>query len=946
MNYQEYRIKETVQYGSSNPVYYYSTATDAEIGIHATGANNTATLTNIIPVQQVEIIKEWKDNRNQDGQRPGDLTITLKKNTSATATTTVTAFPVTAATTNTTLTDTQKSSGNYYSTGVILVPAQTTESVPTGFTISSMSVTEEDLLNKGYTAKSKSPVEGSESYEEVNVTTFTFTNVYAPKLFDISAIKVWSDEENKYGLRNPDSSIDLTLWYSLDGGTTWTKIKTATDDQKKYYRIGGTDYLYYDGGAVCTTTAGNGRLTSTSSKPAVTWKDLPAKALVNGTSVEVLYKITENNDNKAYTGSADSGAFDGTIRYNGSTTRSFTITNSLKTTSLTIQKKWKEEGTDGASYRPDSISFQVEYRVGDSGEWTTLPGLTEGIVTITKPEDASDTWETELTGLPLCDRTGISYQYRVSEVRLDYTTASGTQSDAAKNGAFDNTEKTWTGDMGRYLTKVTTTQKEDGSWTASAENTLIDRYNFFTIEVSKQWEDGENRFRLRPESNGVELSLQYSLDGGTTWSEITKDSLNWDNCYNDNYSAYTTSDPTQTAVAAGNGKTATPARWENLPAKVLVNGVSREVKYRITEPGISAAYSSEIYTAKADGSIDQKTDQKAGTAWKGTASEVQKFVIVNTLNTVSLTVSKEWTGEDGVKGAEALRPEKIEVRLEYALSGDADTWKTLPAGTYRTGSGSTVEVGEDGLLTLTGKDGWETSLVGLRPYSEDGQTYSYRAQETKLIYQDGQSYTVQDADGGRYRVSGTTVQEKDGMFKSVLTNQLVDRYGARITKHALTLDGQVLQGAGYVLYRPAQMDYYTGQDADGNALWGIWNDAKILTTGEDGTVTVTGLPRGDYQFIEIAAAKGYRIDSTPVAFTIGDDNIGTLCEVHQADQKRSRGKHSSDRGHNSQAAVTDLQPVEPSRTGDTDDWRLYAGLAAGALLACGGYLLLRRRRRS
>ena len=257
-----------------------------------------------------------------------------------------------------------------------------------------------------------------------------------------------------------------------------------------------------------------------------------------------------------------------------------------------------------------------------------------------------------------------------------------------------------------------------------------------------------------------------------------------------------------------------------------------------------------------------------------------------------------------------------------------------------------MEVGEDGLLALTGKDGWETSLVGLRPYSEDGQTCSYRAQETKLIYQDGQSYTVQDADGGRYRVSGTTVQEKDGMFKSVLTNQLVDRYGARITKHALTLDGQVLQGAGYVLYRPAQMDYYTGQDAEGNALWGIWNDAKILTTGEDGTVTVTGLPRGDYQFIEIAAAKGYRIDSTPVAFTIGDDNIGTLCEVHQADQKRSRGKHSSDRGHNSQAAVTDLQPVEPSRTGDTDDWRLYAGLAAGALLACGGYLLLRRRRRS
>ena len=1272
VNYQEYRIKETVQYGNSASVDYYSTATDATAGIHATGdgnstiADHTAVLTNTIPVQQVEIIKEWQDNQNQDGQRPDNLTITLKKNASADATTTVTASPVIATTTDTTLTDEQKSSGNYYSTGVILIPAEFSEEAPTGFEVNSMSVTEADVTEKGYTATSDSPVKDSGSYGDVNVTTFTFTNVYAPKLFHISATKAWNDEDNRYGLRNTDDSIALTLWYSLDNGSTWTTIPTAGEEQKEYYHIGGTNYLYYEGGAVCTTTDGNGVLTSTNSGPTVTWANLPAKALVDGASVEVLYKITEDDGNKAYTGSADSGVFEGTIKYNDSAVQSFTITNSLNTTSLMIQKEWKEEGTDGASYRPDSISFQVEYRVGDSGTWTNLPGLTDGIVTIAKPADASGAWKRELTGLPLCDKNGTNYQYRVSEVSLTYTTASGTQSDAAKNGAFDDTEKTWTADMGRYLTKVTTTQKEDDSWTASAENSLIDRYNLFTIEVSKQWEDGENRFGLRPEnngvelslqysldggttwsditqsslnwdncyadnynayttseptqtavaagngkaatparwenlpakvlvngvstkvkyrvtepgissayssviytantdgspdtevdredgtewqgtasevqkfvivntmdtvsltlsktwagedavtdgeqyrpqkaaflieyalegedsweplpagsyrteddiitvgtdglvtltpdswsmtiqglakvdtegtayqyrvseasltyqsvslpvlrdllpgntdtaegtfgsgenektwtgdagrylakvtttknadsswtasakntfidrhnlftievskqwedgenrfglrpeSNGVELSLQYSLDGGTTWSEITKDSLNWDNCYNDNYSAYTTSEPTQTAVAAGNGKAATPARWENLPAKVLVNGVSTKVKYRVTEPGISAAYSPEIYTAKADGSIDQKTDQKAGTAWKGTASEVQKFVIVNTLNTISLTVSKEWTGEDGVKGAEALRPEKIEVRLEYALSGDADTWKTLPAGTYRTGSGSTVEVGEDGLLTLTGKDGWETSLVGLRPYSEDGQTYSYRAQETKLIYQDGQSYTVQDADGGRYRVSGSTIQEKDGMFKSVLTNQLVDRYGARITKHALTLDGQALQGAGYVLYRPAQMDYYTGQDAEGNALWGIWNDAKILTTGEDGTVTVTGLPRGDYQFIEIAAAKGYRIDSTPVAFTIGDDNIGTLCEVHQADQKRSRGKHSSDRGHNSQAAVTDLQPVEPSRTGDTDDWRLYAGLAAGALLACGGYLLLRRRRRS
>ena len=113
--------------------------------------------------------------------------------------------------------------------------------------------------------------------------------------------------------------------------------------------------------------------------------------------------------------------------------------------------------------------------------------------------------------------------------------------------------------------------------------------------------------------------------------------------------------------------------------------------------------------------------------------------------------------------------------------------------------------------------------------------------ETRLLYKDGQIYTVKNGDAGRYQVSETTVQDADGTWKAVLTNQLVDRYQARITKHAETLDGPVLEGAGYVLYRPEQMDYYTGQDASGNATWGIWNDAKILYTGFDGTTMIIGL---------------------------------------------------------------------------------------------------------
>ncbi|MCI6690276.1 MAG: hypothetical protein MR462_08085, partial [Clostridiaceae bacterium] len=277
--------------------------------------------------------------------------------------------------------------------------------------------------------------------------------------------------------------------------------------------------------------------------------------------------------------------------------------------------------------------------------------------------------------------------------------------------------------------------------------------------------------------------------------------------------------------------------------------------------------------------------------------------------------------------ARVLRPEQIELKLEYTSTGDDSGWQALPSGRYRTADGTEVSVDGQGLLRLSKNDGWRLSLTGLPAMSTNGQAYAYRVTEIRLLYKDGQICEVKDGDAGRYHSSGTTTQDADGNWKAVLTNQLLDRYQARITKHAETLDGSVLEGAGYVLYRPDKTDYYTGQDREGNAVWGIWNDAKILYTGKNGTVTVSGLSRGTYQFIEVVAAKGYRIDTSPVEFEIGNDNIGTLVDVHQADRR-----------------LPNAQPIDtpsgehvilvgPPKTGDSDDWRVYAGMAAGLLLA-------------
>lgn len=180
------------------------------------------------------------------------------------------------------------------------------------------------------------------------------------------------------------------------------------------------------------------------------------------------YKITESGANKAYTGmisSTDGSAFDGTIQFKGTDgeTQYFKITNTLQTTSLTIHKEWKQEDqvAVGESYRPDEITFQVEYRAKTEQTWKNLPG---GRVTMIKPA-GTDSWMKTLTGLPVRDQNGNEYEYRVSEISLTYKKLLRSNTNQV-TGSFHTEEdgtETWTGDAGRYLVTVTTKKNADGS---------------------------------------------------------------------------------------------------------------------------------------------------------------------------------------------------------------------------------------------------------------------------------------------------------------------------------------------------------------------------------------------------------------------------------------------------------------------------------------------------
>ncbi|VDG25799.1 MSCRAMM family protein [Lactiplantibacillus mudanjiangensis] len=74
--------------------------------------------------------------------------------------------------------------------------------------------------------------------------------------------------------------------------------------------------------------------------------------------------------------------------------------------------------------------------------------------------------------------------------------------------------------------------------------------------------------------------------------------------------------------------------------------------------------------------------------------------------------------------------------------------------------------------------------------------------------------------------------------------------GVTLTKTDAT-NGQVLVGAVYEL-----------QDSTGKVI------KTGLTTNSDGTLSVSNLPLGDYQFVETKAPAGYELNASPLTFTI------------------------------------------------------------------------------
>ncbi len=300
--------KDLPAYANGNEITYTVEETGVPLGYTSvvTGDQSSGyTITNsYVPVKvSVDVEKVWDDNNNQDGKRPGSITVQLKNGTTNVGE---------AVTLNV---------GNNWKHTWKDLPAYANGNEIT-YTV------EETGVPLGYT----SVVTGDQS------TGYTITNSYVPVKVSIDVEKVWDDNNNQDGKRPGSITVQLK------NGTTNVGEAVILNEGKNWKH---------------------------------TWEDLPAYA--NGN--EITYTVEETGVPTGYTSVVT-----------GDQSSGYTITNSYVPVkiSVDVEKVWDDNNNQDGK-RPGSITVQLKNGTANVGEavilnegknwkhtWEDLPAYANG----------------------------------------------------------------------------------------------------------------------------------------------------------------------------------------------------------------------------------------------------------------------------------------------------------------------------------------------------------------------------------------------------------------------------------------------------------------------------------------------------------------------------------------------------------------------------------------
>ena len=577
-----------------------------------------------------------------------------------------------------------------------------------------------------------------------------------------------------------------------------------------------------------------------------------------------------------------------------------------ETVTLEFDKVWDDFG-DAFRTRPDELTLTVWRRANSQADQENKIPLTEVPDTAYEIQVQKDgnTWHYTITGtedgeLERYAPNGMPWIYRiVEEEPSGYESASGGE--------------TWT-----------TGDPVNGILTAGDLTNSITQ----TVYYRKQWLNSDST-AVTEDYLGTDLTVKFQLQ---VWNETDS---RWQNA-EDYFIAALGADQYENLFGNGKynfaptltGRINDSTVWGrnhpfgSLPKFITVNQQTTQLTYRVIETGI---YWDDDTTPKITVSVenDSKDSWQYRFTWNGAGTSPFSpkaeaytssiFTIQNYLNTTSITVRKEWDGDQdnayGTRPTTGRDDYNWEVSLLVQYSSDGGTnWTTLTARTPSVADPDTpVETPE--ILHIYGKNtdaSGEASLSGLPAYDLEGNPLTYRVRELQpkvgddtWWYSQARDITVADAEAAIVGENRTfhhnyTANYTDDTLVAENTYGSVLRFTAEKKWHgtpaaSLTLELQYLKEIGvdgkevwasFPTPATVELDGTAGPNPIGRPYYETApQDGKWTVTWTNVPVVMPGSYRGDdgtddtrYRIAETVPDGYQTVDGSPTWQEVTADN--------------------------------------------------------------------------
>ena len=790
-------------------------------------SDSRITLTNTHEVyrKDITVTKKWDDKNNQDGIRPGSITVNLLANGTVVATAELTAPDWT-----------------YTFKGFEV----NENGEPIVYTV------EEAKVPEGYTAS----VDG-----------LTVTNKHEVEKTSVAVKKIWDDNNNQDGIRPNEVTFRL-LANGKDSGQT--VVVTGSSWTGTFYDLdkyaNGKEIVY----TVEEVTVPNG-YTATASGLTVTNKHTPSVISVSGSKTWV----DGNNQDGVRPESITVH-----LKANGVTVATKTVTaengwawsfenlpefeNGKRITYTVVEDAVEDYSTTYNGYNITNTHTPAELSVTVSKVWNdkqNQDGIRANVITVHLLANGVDTgktleltegngWTGSFTNLPKYEN-GKEIRYTIAEVSVEgYTTViTGSQAEGFTITNTHETEvvsvsgsKTWNDNgnqdgarpesitinlvkNGEVIDSKIVTAENGWAWSFEnlpkyenggmlieytiTENAVEDyttEYNGYnvvnthapaktSVTVTKSWQDSSNQDGIRPNditvvllANGVSTGKTLVLSVGNGWTGTFGD---LDKFANGNEIAYTVEEltvPGYTTVISGTQENGYTVTNSHTPETVSVSGTKTWI-----DADNQDGFRPESITINllADGNVIKTITVTEEDGWAWSFHDLPKYrdqgiEIVYTITEDA--VEKYTTTYSGYNVTNSHTPEETSVTVTKAWSDNDDQDGIRPKDI-------TVELVANGeptgkTLVLSSGNDWRGSFTALPEY-ENGVEIVYTVREISV---EGYSTVISGDEATGYTITNSHNPETVAVSGSKTWNDNNDQDGARPESITINLlsDGKII----------------------------------------------------------------------------------------------------------------------------------------------------------